>query len=307
MARHAPILNALTVDVEDYYHVTAFEGHISRHHWDRFPSRVVANTQRVLEMLAQHEIRATFFVLGWVGHRFPELVRQIVTAGHEIGCHSYWHRLVYHLTPEEFRQDVRQAREVLEEASGERVLSYRAPSWSITKQTLWALDILAEEGFRYDSSIFPIYHDRYGIPKANRFPNPIVTGAEPLWEFPASVLRVWKVNVPVSGGGYFRFYPEWLTAHCLDYINCQLGRPFMFYIHPWELDPGQPRLSAGGWKRIRHYLNLSSTSRKLERILAQFRFGKLSEVLDGYPLLTGEAPTVVPDSSPRAATITECA
>jgi polysaccharide deacetylase family protein (PEP-CTERM system associated) len=277
-----PIVNALTIDVEDYYHVTAFEGEISRHQWDRFPSRVVPNTQRLLDLLDRHQIRATFFVLGWIAHRFPALIRAIADAGHEIGCHGYWHRLIYHMTPEEFRHDLRQARDVLEEIVGDRVVAHRAPSWSITKRSLWALDILAEEGFRYDSSIFPIYHDRYGIPKANPFPHRVNGVAERLWEFPASVVRYWKMNVPVSGGGYFRVYPVSWTAHWLGLINQRYEQPFLFYIHPWELDPGQPRLAAGGWGRWRHYYNLAATGRKFDWLLGQFRFGCLSQVLETY-------------------------
>src|SRR5262249_4953507 len=265
-----PILNALTIDVEDYSHVTAFERRISRHHGDRYPSRVMPNTQRLLDLLDRYQIQATFFVLGWVADRFPRLIRTIAEAGHEVGCHSYWHRLIYQMTPKEFRQDLRQARDVIEEAIGDRVLSYRGPSWSITKRSLWALDILAEEGFCYDSSIFPIYHDRYGIPDANPFPHPATSGPAPIWEFPGSVIRFCKVNIPVSGGGYFRLYPVSWTARCLRQINHRLGQPFMFYIHPWELDSEQPRLGIHGWQAWRHYLNLASTSRKLEWLLTQF-------------------------------------
>jgi polysaccharide deacetylase family protein (PEP-CTERM system associated) len=280
MPNHKPMLNALTVDVEDYFHVTAFEGQVSRHEWDQYPSRVVPNTQRILRLLERHQARGTFFVLGWVAHRFPGLVRDIAAAGHEIGCHSYWHRLIYRMTPDDFRQDLRQAQDAIENACGRRIQVYRAPSWSITRRSLWALEILADEGIRYDSSIFPIYHDRYGIPEADLFPHAIEVGPRRLMEFPPSVIRVLNLNLPVSGGGYFRLYPASWTAFCVARVNGVLHQPFMFYLHPWELDPGQPRLSAPFRVRWRHYLNLASTEKKFDVLLSRFRFGPLTEVLD---------------------------
>jgi polysaccharide deacetylase family protein (PEP-CTERM system associated) len=294
-----PILNAFTVDLEDYFQVSAFERRVSRDRWHRYPSRIVPNTQRLLDLLERHETRATFFALGWIADRFPALLRAIARGGHEVACHSYWHRLAYRLTPDEFRRDLRQAREAIEQAVGERVLSFRAPSWSITRQSLWALDILAEEGFRYDSSIFPVFHDRYGIPGANPHPHVIRTGAGPLGEFPGSVVRRFGVNIPVSGGGYFRLYPAAWTIGWLRRINEQARQPFMFYVHPWELDPNQPRLF-GRWRKWRHYVNLGTTRAKLERLLLEFRFGRMDEVLEVYfaaasgtpPPLTLEASNV---------------
>jgi polysaccharide deacetylase family protein (PEP-CTERM system associated) len=274
------MLNALTVDVEDYFHVTAFESQVPRHQWDDYPSRVVPSTQRVLRLLARHQVRATFFVLGWVGERYPQLVRDIASAGHEIGCHSYWHRLIYQMTPEQFRQDVRQGKAAIEDACGAEVVAYRAPTWSVTRRSLWALEILHQEGFRYDSSIFPIYHDRYGIPEADSFPHAIRVGSGHLWEFPPSVIRLFNLNLPVSGGGYFRLYPAPWTASCIVRINRTFHQPFMFYLHPWELDPGQPRLAAPFRVRWRHYLNLGSTEKKMDFLLSRFRFGPLTEVLD---------------------------
>lgn len=275
------MLNALTIDVEDYYHATAFEKRIDRRQWDDYPSRVTPNTHRILQLLDRHQVRATFFILGWVAHRFPSLVRAIADAGHEVGCHSYWHRLIYRMTPEEFHADLKQGRAVLEDVLGSPVTAYRAPCFSITRQSLWALDILREEGFQYDSSIFPIRHDRYGIPDANPLPHRLADAPQEMWEFPPSVVRLWKANLPIAGGGYFRLYPVRWTAHCIRRLQ-RLGRPFMFYIHPWELDPSQPRLPGSLIARWRHYLNLSSTERKLDWLLRQFRFGCLSESLRSF-------------------------
>jgi polysaccharide deacetylase family protein (PEP-CTERM system associated) len=286
------VLNALTVDVEDYFHVTAFEGRVTRREWDLYPSRVVANTQRLLRLLERHDVRATFFVLGWVGQRFPALVREIAVAGHEVGCHSYWHRQIYRMTPDEFREDCRLARDVLEDASGVPVTAYRAPSWSITRKSLWALPILAEEGFRSDSSIFPIYHDRYGIPEARAFPYRIESDGGPIWEFPPSVYRFVALNLPVSGGGYFRVYPGRMTAYFIGEINRRFGQPFMFYVHPWELDPAQPRVPAPLRVRWRHYINLAATEAKLAWLLGRFRFGPMKEALQLQALPS--IPTPVP-------------
>jgi polysaccharide deacetylase family protein (PEP-CTERM system associated) len=268
--------NVMSVDVEDYYHVTNFEGRIERRDWGGYPSRVLGNTRRLLRMLDKRQVRGTFFVLGWVGWRFPGLVREIVRAGHEVGCHSYWHRLVYEQTPEEFRQDLRMARDVLEDAGGEPVTAYRAPCYSITRDSLWALDILKDEGFIYDSSIFPTRHPRYGISDAQPFPHRLDVADGQLWEFPPSVVRFLRMNMPVAGGGYFRLYPPQWTAFCLRQIN-RSGQPFVFNIHPWEIDPDQPRLARFGLSAFRHYLNLDSTEEKLDWLLGQFSFGSLSE------------------------------
>ena len=241
------MLNALTIDVEDYFQVSGFERHVDRRDWDRYESRVVPNTYRLLSLLEEQQTQGTFFVLGWVAERFPELVRDIHRAGHEIGSHSYWHRLIYQLTPDEFRADLVHSRDVLEQITGEPVTAYRAPSFSITKDSLWALEILVEEGFDSDSSIYPIYHDRYGIPDAQPALHRLATKAGELWEFPASVLRVGRMNLPISGGGYFRLYPLPFTIRALRKVNRQLQRPFVFYAHPWEIDPTQPRLRVGSW------------------------------------------------------------
>ncbi len=273
-------LNAFSVDVEDYYHVSAFERHVARDRWGERESRVVGNTQRLLAILARAGVQATFFVLGWVADRFPHLVREIRSCGHEVGSHGFWHRLVYDLSPHEFRNDLRQSRDVLEDVLGEPVTSFRAPSFSITKRSMWALEILVEEGFRIDSSIFPVRHDRYGIPDAPTHPHPIRTPAGTLWEFPLAVVPVARFNVPVGGGGYFRMYPLGLTLRWLRRVNLSERRPFVFYVHPWEIDPDQPRLRAGSWfSRFRHYVNLSRTEQKLDRLLSEFRFAPLCDVL----------------------------
>lgn len=273
--------NAFTVDVEDYYHVSAFEKQIAQADWGEYESRVVANTHRLLQLLDRRHTQATFFVLGWVAERFPQLVREIQACGHEIGSHSYGHSLLYRLTPEQFREDLVRSRDLLQNLTGQPVVAFRAPSFSVTQQSLWALEILAEEGFRFDSSIFPIYHDRYGIPDAPEAIHPIETAAGTVWEFPGSVLRLGPVNLPVSGGGYFRLYPLAWTVWCLSQINAKGGRPFVFYVHPWEIDPDQPRLQAGSrLGRMRHYVNLKTTERKLEALLDRFCFGPVSTVIE---------------------------
>lgn len=274
------INNAFTVDVEDYYHVSGFDEIVDRQHWSQYESRVVNSTRRLIRILAEHDVCATFFVLGWVAERHPELVREIQDGGHEIGSHSYWHRLIYQLTPEEFREDLLHSCKIIEEITGERVTSFRAPSFSITKDSMWALDILAEEGISLDSSIFPVHHDRYGVPGAERFANQIDTPAGSLWEVPPSVCRLGKWNVPVGGGGYFRLYPLPVTNRMLSTINRRHGQPFVFYIHPWEIDPDQPRLPVSSRSsRFRHYTNLASTEGKLHRLLSQFSFGPLSSIV----------------------------
>ncbi len=269
--------NAFTVDVEDYYHVNAFADRIDSRRWDTFQSRVVANTHKILKILDHHQVHGTFFILGWVADRFPSLVRDIQQSGHEIGCHSFWHRLIYDMTPDDFREDLLQATTAIEGITGKRVTAFRAPSFSITEESLWALDILIEEGYRYDSSIFPVYHDKYGIANAERFPYLIERGQGSLSEFPPSVYRLWKFNLPVAGGGYFRLYPARLSLHWLARINRRYGQPFLFYIHPWELDPDQPRLPGSLRSRFRHYQNLATTETKLNRLLQTFKFRTLTD------------------------------
>lgn len=278
-AQTTPRVNALTIDVEDYYHVTNFERCVRRAEWDQYPSRVERNTRRLLDVLAASEVRATFFVLGWVAERRPALVRAIRAAGHEVGCHSHLHRLVYDQSPREFRADLKRARGVLRDILGEEVYAYRAPSFSITTRSLWALDVLAEEGIRIDSSIYPTHHDRYGIPGTPLGPHALERPAGTLWEFPPPVWTVWGYPLPVGGGGYFRLYPYALTRHALRKINAA-GRPFAVYLHPWELDPDQPRLRPGRLAAFRHYVNLHRTEDRLVRLLHDFAFDTLSAALD---------------------------
>lgn len=287
-----PILNAFTVDVEDYFQVTAFEKQIDRAGWDDLPSRVVANTQRLLALLADANVHGTFFVLGWVASKFPKLVREIHVAGHEVASHGYWHRLIYNQTPAEFRADLRQSKAVLEEQTQQPLAAFRAPSFSITRRSLWALEILIEEGFSVDSSVFPTRHDRYGIPGAQPQIHRLETPAGSITEFPPSVVRLGSLMLPVGGGGYFRLYPYALTHTLLGRIERTERRPFMFYVHPWEIDPQQPRSQAGSrLSRMRHYVNLATTERKLERLLHDFRFGRTCDVLD--QVVASELPTHV--------------
>ncbi len=273
------IAHAMSVDVEDYFHVSVFDGLLPRAAWPSMESRVVANTARLLDLFEQFGVHATFFVLGWVGERYPDLVREIAGNGHEVASHGFAHRLIYDQTPREFREDVRRAKGVLEDACGRRIAGYRAPSYSITPRSLWALDVLIEEGFTYDSSIFPIRHDRYGIPLSAREPYLVERPAGALMEVPAATLRVGFMNLPVSGGGYFRILPYAWTRWSIGHVSRFEQRPIVFYLHPWEIDPGQPRLVAGRLGRFRHYRNLSVTEARLRRLMTEFRFETVSSLV----------------------------
>jgi polysaccharide deacetylase family protein (PEP-CTERM system associated) len=278
LRKDASVRNALTIDVEDYYHVSAFESRIHRDVWDELESRVERSTGRILDILEKAGVRATFFVLGWVARKCPALVRAIRRAGHEIGCHSFWHRLVYRQTPQQFREDLRRARGTLESMTGRRVVAYRAPSFSIIKRSLWALDILIDEGFQIDSSIYPTYHPRYGMPGMPLRPHQIQRPTGSIWECPPPVHRFLGYPLAVGGGGYLRLFPYSWTRHWLKAVN-RAGRPNVVYLHPWELDPDQPRFSFGKLRTFRHYLNLHRTEERLKRLLQDFRFGTLSEML----------------------------
>ena len=278
----AGVRNALTVDVEDYFHVTAFERVIDPSGWDRYPLRVADNTRRILDLFDRYGVRGTFFILGWVAERERGLVREIGRRGHEIACHGYAHQLIYRIGPVAFRQDILRAKGLLEEISGAAVCGYRAPSYSITAASLWALDILIEEGFRYDSSIFPIMHDIYGIPNAPRFPHDISRPAGIIREFPISTvqLRGWRkgLRLPVGGGGYLRLLPAAWFRRSFSRINTH-GHPAVLYFHPWEIDPGQPRIKAGLRSRFRHYLNLERMEGRLSTLLSALPFAPMGEVL----------------------------
>lgn len=265
--------NYLTIDVEDYFQVSAFEDIIDSASWDTMEDRVLHNTEKILKLLAEYRTKATFFIVGWIAEKHPQLIKAIHDQGHSIGVHSYWHRKVYDLSPDEFRQDTFKAKSLLEDIIGTHVLGYRAPSYSITNKSLWALDILKELGFTYDSSIFPIYHDTYGIPDAPRFtychPNGLI-------EYPISTALIFGRKIPVSGGGYFRLFPYFFTRYTLRTINSDENKPFVFYFHPWEIDPEQPRMQhAKLLSRFRHYNNLQTTSARLRRLLADFPFEPL--------------------------------
>ena len=331
-----PILNALTIDLEDYYMVSAFEPVVKREDWHKYESRIERNTHRILEILAEAKppstqfktqnsklkiardaaynsppdsgVRATFFCLGWIADKYPGLIREITACGHEIANHGYDHNLVYNMTSSEFREDVRKSKKILEDAAGKEVVGYRAPSYSITAKSLWALPILAEEGYRYDSSIFPIHHDRYGIPDAPRFPFLVdldgvhgnrevklpdfdnvktvdasmdASNGRFIVEYPISTVKLWGLNMPISGGGYMRLFPYGVTKKGLEKINRSEEKPFVIYLHPWELDPEQPRFNnLSALSRFRHYVNLDGTAEKLRRLLNDFTFSSMREVIE---------------------------
>jgi polysaccharide deacetylase family protein (PEP-CTERM system associated) len=278
-ASAAAIRNAMTIDVEDYFQVSAFERVVRRDDWDRMESRVVRNTTRLLDCFDEFRVKATFFTLGWVAERQPALVRDIAGRGHEIASHGYAHRLVYDQTPEEFRDDVRRAKRVLEDLSGQAVLGYRAPSYSITARSLWALDVLIAEGYQYDSSIMPIRHDRYGIPGAPRHPHTIDRAGGRIVEAPPATIARGPLTLPVGGGGYFRLLPYGWTRRGIARVNAVDRQPAVFYLHPWEIDPGQPRIAADWLGRFRHYRNLEATEPRLRRLLSDFQFGRMRDVL----------------------------
>jgi polysaccharide deacetylase family protein (PEP-CTERM system associated) len=273
------IVNAMTIDVEDYFHVSAFDAVVSRARWDTFDSRVVRNTDVLLQVFEKANVRATFFVLGWVAERFPSLVKRIASLGHEVASHGYHHQLLYMLTPDQFREDVRRARAAIQCASGQAVLGYRAPSYSVIESSMWALDILIEEGYAYDASIFPIHHDRYGIPDSPRHPYVLERAHGSIVEFPGSTVQVRGMNLPIAGGGYFRQLPYAWTRWGIERVNRIERQPVVFYTHPWEIDPDQPRLSVGSTTRIRHYRGLDKTGGRLARLLQDFRFDAVSSVL----------------------------
>jgi polysaccharide deacetylase family protein (PEP-CTERM system associated) len=276
------ITNALTVDVEDYFHVSAFTDVISRESWDERESRVVRNTHAVLDLFEARDCRGTFFVLGWVAERFPDLVREIAARGHEVGCHGYSHRLIYRQSRDEFAAETSKAKDLLEQQIQARVLGYRAASFSITDASLWALDVLVECGFSYDSSFYPVHHDLYGTVVDDPAPHEITApSGGRLVEFPMTAKSVAGLRVPASGGGYFRLYPYALSRALVRAVNAD-GLPVVFYMHPWEVDPGQPRIQASWKSRFRHYTNLRSCREKLNNLLTDFDFSSMNSILEGY-------------------------
>jgi polysaccharide deacetylase family protein (PEP-CTERM system associated) len=280
------MINALTFDVEEYFHAEAFAGVVDARDWATLESRVVGATERILMLLEEARVAATFFVLGWVADRYPSLVRAIGRGGHELASHGYGHQMITRLGRAEFAEDIRRGKGAVEDAAGTVVIGYRAPTFSVVRETLWSLDILAEAGFRYDSSIFPIVHDRYGIPDAPRFPHRRLVGdGSAIGEFPLSTVAAGRWRMPVAGGGYFRLLPYALTHRALRYLNETERQPGMVYVHPWELDTGQPRLPVGRLTQFRHSVNTRGVEAKLRRLVKDFRFGPVRDVLAGAGLL----------------------
>jgi len=279
MTNSSGIRNALTIDVEDYFQVAALSKAVSTDDWNSMEYRAEANTDRLLELFDSKSTKATFFILGWVAERSPGLVRRIQSAGHEIASHGYSHQLVYSQTPEVFREETRRSKRILEDISGVPITGYRAASYSITQASRWALDILCEEGFTWDSSIFPVRHDRYGMPGTPRWPHTLTAdGGGQLAEFPLSTLQFPGYTLPIAGGGYFRLFPYWFSQWGLGSLNRQ-GKPFVFYLHPWEIDPGQPKVDVTGLSKFRHYNNLDVCEARLTRLLDRFNFSTMGQVL----------------------------
>jgi polysaccharide deacetylase family protein (PEP-CTERM system associated) len=278
----APIVNALTIDVEDYFQVSAFAGHVQRGDWDRMPCRVERNIDRILGLLADHDVRATFFTLGWIAERYPELIRRIAGAGHELASHGFSHLRATEQQRDEFLADIRLAKAVLEDISGSGVRGYRAPSFSVGPGNAWAFDCINEAGYRYSSSVYPIRHDHYGVPDAPRFAHESRPG---VLELPVATVRVFSTNWPAGGGGYFRLLPYFISRWSIRRINEVDCKPAMFYFHPWELDPDQPRVKGIRAKtRFRHYLNLERMEPRLRRLVADFWWDRVDRVF-----LTGAA------------------
>jgi polysaccharide deacetylase family protein (PEP-CTERM system associated) len=274
-------IHAFTVDVEDYFHVEAFANTISRENWAAQEYRCERNIARMLEMLGERGVRGTFFVLGWIAERSPQIVRDIAKAGHEVACHGMTHQLVYRQTREQFAAETIRAKHLLEDLSGQHVAGYRAASFSITQASLWAVDVLIDAGFTYDSSVFPIrHHDNYGIPDAPVVPFRLrAPSGRSLLEVPLSVASFAGLRIPVSGGGWFRLFPYWFSRAAMRRIEVTEERSIVFYVHPWEIDVDQPRVHANLVSRLRHYNNIDRCEARLQRLLADFRFGAMADVL----------------------------
>ena len=270
--------NAMTVDVEDYFQVSAFEPYINKTQWDNLEHRVERNTQHILDIFAEHNVKATFFTLGWVAERYPELIKRIVQGGHELASHGCEHIRVTQQTPAQFRADIRKAKHTLEDIAGIEVLGYRAASYSIGRDNLWALDILAEEGHRYSSSIYPVKHDLYGMPEAPRFVYHPIAGSD-FKEIPITTLYVAKKNYPCGGGGFFRLYPYLFSRWAFNSINQKEQQSGIFYFHPWEIDPGQPRQDNLAFKaKFRHYLNLHRMENRIKALLNDFQWDTMQAI-----------------------------
>lgn len=275
------VTHAMTVDVEDYYHVAAFANVIKPDDWPQWPSRVEANTDRLLGLFDQANIKITFFILGWVAEHYPQIVRKIHAQGHEIASHGYSHQLIYKQSPEVFRAETAKSKQLLEDLTQTPITGYRAASYSITRKSLWALDVLAELGFTWDSSIFPTRHDNYGIPGSPEEPYRIITSnGTSLLEFPLTTAKVLGQAIPAAGGGYFRQYPYALSRWLFNRASDNQTKPQIFYLHPWEVDPEQPRVPNASWfSNFRHYTNLNRCLPRLERMINDFPFGTMSQAL----------------------------
>jgi len=273
------MINALTFDIEDYFQVEAFKKYVSFEEWLTYPCRVVENTQKILDILDEREVKATFFILGWVAERFPEMVGRIAAGGHEVASHGYAHQMVYTQTQAEFEADLVKSVEILESIAGTKVIGYRAPTYSIVEKSYWAFDTLIKHHFLYDSSIFPITHDRYGVPDGERFPYRVTRDGGEILEFPLSTVRFGKWNFPIAGGGYMRLLPYFVMKTGIRHLNRQ-QRSGIIYLHPWELDPEQPKIpNISASTKFRHYINLHSTGEKLRRLTRDFEFAPVRQVL----------------------------
>jgi polysaccharide deacetylase family protein (PEP-CTERM system associated) len=280
------MINALTFDVEEYFHAEVFAGVVRPDEWPSLESRVIEATTRLLEMLSEARTSATFFVLGWVAARHPGIVRAIHAQGHEVACHGYGHQMITRQNRADFVEDVQRAKKTIEDVTGSSVIGYRAPTFSVVQETLWSLEVLSENGFKYDSSIFPIVHDRYGIPGAPRFPHRRAAGdGVEIAEFPLSTIVRLGCRFPVAGGGYFRLFPYGVTQAAVRYLNNVEGQPAIVYLHPWEIDSGQPRLPVGRVAWFRHTVNTEAAERKLRRLIEEFSFAPVRDVLSGAGLL----------------------
>lgn len=276
MLQQSPIVNALTIDVEDYFQVSALAPYIARSRWEEMPCRVERNVDIILGLLADHGAKATFFTLGWIAERYPTVVRRLVDCGHELASHGYGHHRATEQSRPDFAEDVARAKTVLQQIAGHEVKGYRAPSFSIGHGNLWAFDCLLEAGYRYSSSVYPVRHDHYGMPDAPRFAFEVRPG---LTEIPVTTARMMNTNVPTGGGGYFRLFPYPVSRWLIHRVNRLDQKPAMFYFHPWEIDPEQPRIRAADAKaRFRHYVNLHRNEDKLKRLLSDFRWGRMDQV-----------------------------
>lgn len=277
-------INAMTVDVEDWFQVSVLRNKIRFEDWHRQECRIQRNIDRILTLFSEHKVKGTFFVLGWIAEHFPQVVKDIKAEGHEIGCHSYAHKVIFEHSREDFVEDLHRSTALIEDLTGNPIEFYRAPSWSITRDSLWALEVLVERGFKYDSSLFPVRHDLYGIEDVPRFPfyMEFVNGGK-ITEFPPSTLRIAGNNVPFAGGGYLRLFPYTFVKQGIRSLN-RKGHPVVFYFHPWEIDPGQPRVDIKGLSKIRHYTNLEETENRLRDLVKSFKFSTLSDVMRQAPI-----------------------